>query len=289
MSNTVQGGPRAWAASAVQWDPARNGIKYGVHGYASLRGRWYQRTGKVPPIANIFTASSPKGGSQWMKALFDHPVVRRHTGLLTLPQLDYQQTPDRVFPAATYVPGLYCSYEEYVRMPKPFPHRVVYMFRDPRDLLVSGYYSAVNTHRKTHLQEIEDLRDRLRAMSFDDALLELIKSNEVRLLETASWASADDAAVATFRLEDVSADPRTEVPRILEHCGVSCSVDELEIVLNDVSRDSLQAKDLAQRPDGSESHYRVDRKTFRDVFQPQHYEAMDSILPGLARRMGYPD
>src|SRR5690606_38184695 len=89
---------RAWAVRTLQWDPLRNTVKYGVHGFARARGRVIDRAGRVPPIANIYTASSPKAGSQFMKALFDHPVVRSHTGLLTLPQLDYQQDPERGFP-----------------------------------------------------------------------------------------------------------------------------------------------------------------------------------------------
>lgn len=288
MSDKGQGGPREWATRAVQWNPARNGIKYGVHRYAAVRGQWLERTGNVPEIANILTASSPKGGSQWMKALFDHPVVRSHSGLFTLPQLDYQQTPDRAFPAGTFVPGIYCSYDAYLRMPKPHPQRVVYMFRDPRDLVVSGYWSAVKTHRKTHLPEVEALRDKLRSMTTDDALVELIKSNGESMRATASWVDADDELVAKFRLEDVATDERGVISRMLEHCGVLLSSDELHVVVNAVSRDSLQAKDLAHRKDGS-SHYRVNQKTFRDVFKSQHYEALDLIEPGLAARMGYPD
>lgn len=286
-SSPVSGGPREWATRFVQWNRPRNAIKYGVHGYAAARGRWLEARGKVPEIGNIFAASSPKAGSQWMKALFSHPVVREHSGLFTLPQLDYQANLDKVFPAATFVPGVYCSYDEYLRMPRTRPRRVVYMLRDPRDLLVSGYYSAVKTHRKLNDAALEAYRDKLRAMPFDEALVDLIEANGQRLSETGSWVDADDPDVKKFRLEEVSEDPRVQVDAMLRHCGIDLSPDELETVLMDVSREALQARDLAARGDG-ESHYRVDRKTFRDVFKPEHYEAMDRIAPGLAEKMGYP-
>ena len=287
-SSQDQTGLRQWAARAVQWNPARNAIKYGVVGFAHARGRLYRWTGKVPEIANIITACSPKAGSQWMKALMDHPVVRAHTGLFTLPELEFKPYLKRPFPAGTYVPGFGWSYEDYVRMPKPLPHRLIYMFRDPRDMIVSGYYSAIKTHRKLNSQELEGYREKLRSMSFDEALLDLIAASGPYLLSAASWANADDEAVAKFHLEDVAANPREHVIRMLAHCGVELSDNELGIVLGDVSRDSLQAKDLAQRKDG-ESHYRVDQKTFRDVFKPEHYEAMDSVAPGLLAQMGYAD
>ena len=60
-------------------------------------------------------------------------------------------------------------------------------------------------------------------------------------------------------------------------------------MLHDVSREALQARDLAQRDAGSESHYRVDRRSFRDVFTPEHHAALAQIVPGLAPRLGYPD
>jgi hypothetical protein len=290
MSAAPEPGSRArvWATKAVQWAPARNGLKYGAHAFAGVRGRLLQATGKVPAIANIYAAGSPKAGSQWMKALFDHPVIRSHTGLFTLPQLYYQDNPEHRFPAGTFVPGIYFSYDEYLRIPKPLQHRLVYMFRDPRELVVSGYFSAVKTHRTLHLEEVEQVRDHIRSLPFDEGLLYLINDAAPRLREIETWVDVDDDAVAKFRLEDVQADPHKQVSRMLEHCGVDLSPTELEAVLGDVSRESLQSQDLAHRQDG-ESHYRLDRKGFRELFQPEHYAAIEAIVPGLRERLGYPD
>jgi hypothetical protein len=280
-------GAREWATRAVQWPPARNAIKHGVHAYAGVRGRRLERAGRLPAIVNIYAASSPKAGSQWMKALFDHPLVRGKSNLLTLPQLDYQQRLDRALPLATFVPGLYMSCPEYRRIPKPHEHRVVYMFRDPRELCVSGYYSAIGTHRWTN-REVERFRAELREMPLDEALLALIRDGAPRLREVTTWVDVEDPNVAKFRLEDVSASPRDQVPRILDHCGVTLPAAELDTVLNDISRESLQTKDLAQRGEGSESHYRVNRKSFRELFTPEHHRAIEEIAPGLVERLGYP-
>jgi hypothetical protein len=142
---------------------------------------------------------------------------------------------------------------------------------------------------KKNQAEVERVRDEIRSLPFDEGLLLLIKDAAPRLREIETWVDIDDPDVASFRLEDVNADPREWVVQILKHCGVTLSPDELETVLGDVSRDALQARDLAQREAGAESHYRVDRKTFRDVFKPEHYEALEEIVPGLAQRLGYPD
>lgn len=278
---------REWATRAVQWDPARNNIKRGVHLAARARGRRLERNGQVPEIANIYAAGSPKAGSQWMKALFDHPVVRRHTGLFTLPQLDHQLRPSKPFPAGTFVPGLYFSHDEYLAMTHRHPYRLIYMFRDPRDLFVSGYFSAIGTHRP--VPGYEEWRESLRSMPINEGLLEIIRLGGVRLKEMATWEGVSDSNVATFKLEEVSADPRANVAAIFKHCEISLSPDEFETVLADVSREALQVKDLSQRADGSESHYRVDRSTFRDLFTDEHYAAVDALAPGLATRLGYVD
>lgn len=287
MSTSESTGVRDLAARAVQWNTGRAWIKYGVHAGARARGQYLRRTGKVPAVANIFAAGSPKAGSQWMKALFHHPVVREHTGLFTLPQLDYQQRLDKTFPPGTFVPGIYLDHDEYTRLARPWPHRTVYMFRDPRDLMVSGYYSAVKTHRKLHVAELEELRNEIRALPLSEGLLRLINEAAPRLREIGTWVGVDDPNVATFRLEDNDVDPRGQVQKMLEHCEVRLSAAELDTVVGDVSRDALQARDLAARSDG-ESHYRVDRKTFREVFGPEHHAALEAIIPGLVDALGYP-
>ncbi|KQY56945.1 MULTISPECIES: sulfotransferase domain-containing protein [unclassified Nocardioides] len=280
------GAVREWATRAVQWDPARNTIKRGVHLAARARGVRLERSGRVPAIANLYAAGSPKAGSQWMKALLDHPVVRRHTGLFTLPQLDYQLKPSKPFPAGTFVPGLYFSHDEYLAMTHRHPYRLIYMFRDPRDLFVSGYFSAIGTHRP--VAGYEDFREDLRSKPIEEGLLEVIRLGGSRLLEMATWLDVDDPNVATFKLEEVSADARTNLSAIFKHCEIDLTPDEFETVLSDVSREALQVKDLAQRDAGSESHYRLDRKTFRDLFNEEHYAAVEALSPGLAERLGYP-
>lgn len=285
MSVQGSGGAREWATRAVSWPPARNNLKRVVHLYAGARGRRLKAAGQVPAVANIYACSSPKAGSQWLKALFSHPIVAEQTGLFTLPQLDFQKRLDRPFPPGTFVPGCYFSYDEYARLPKPYPHRAVYLFRDPRELIVSGYFSTVETHPRQAVYE--DFRDVMRSLPIDVGLLTLIYAAKDRLLEVESWVDVQDETVATFRLEDIAVDPRGVVGGMLTHCGVHLSEDAFEQVLRETSRESLQAKDLAQREPGSESHYRVDRKTHRDLFKPEHYAAMEDVVPGLVKRLGY--
>ena len=272
--------------SALSWEPGRDAVKTGVRYGAHARGKVLELTGRVPEIATIFLASSPKAGSQWTKALFDHPIVHAHTKLFSMPQRDYQVVKPAKFPAGSIVPGLYVGYDHYLRIPKPLPYRTVYVFRDPRDLAVSAYYSALKTHRI--IGDLAPIRETLQNMSFDEGLLYFTGLLDFRYKEMATWAAVQDPMVLFCKLEEIGADPRTHVGEILQHCGVRLSDAEFEQVLADVDRESLQKKDLAARADPSESHYRVKRESFRDVFKPEHYALIEEMVPGLVEKLGYP-
>jgi hypothetical protein len=275
--------------AGLSWAPARIMVKYAAHYGARARGEGLRLTGRLPEVANIYAASCPKSGSQWIKAVLHHPVVRARTGLFTLPQFDYWQRELPAFPLATFVPGVYLSYPAYQSVPKPASYRTVYIFRDPRDIVVSGYFSGLETHPE--MLGLEQRRRDLEQMSVSDGLLYALEYGEAHLQDMATWVGVDEADenVAAWRLEDISADPATVVPQILAHCGVTLSDSELAVVLAETSREALQRKDLAARKPGSESHYRVRRQGFRELFGPEHYAAVERVVPGLVAELGYPD
>lgn len=271
----------------VEWAPARTTIKHGAHAAARGRGRYLAARNALPEITNIYSASCPKAGSQSTKALFDHPIIRAHTGLFTLPQFDYYQRQLKRFPAATFVPGLYLSYEAYSSIPKPESYRTVYMFRDPRDIVVSGYFASFGAH--PDMLGLAERREVLKSMSVEDGLLHSLRESAHHFRDMATWVDVADEHVRTWRLEDVGADPAGTVPEILAHCGVHLSEVELEQVLAETSREALQRQDLARRAPGADSHYRVERKSFRELFGPEHYAAVEELVPGLVARLGYPE
>ena len=106
----------------------------------------------------------------------------------------------------------------------------------------------------------------------------------------ATWLGAEekDDTVATWRLEDIGANPAAAVISMLEHCGVQLSQVELDTLLAQTSREALQRRDLAKRSPGSESHYRVQRQSYQNLFKPEHYAAIEEVVPGLIERLGYP-
>jgi hypothetical protein len=279
---------RGWLTDVVQWEPARESLRQGAWFVARARAQMLERRGTLPEVVNIYSASCPKNGSQWTKSLLHHPIVRAHTGLFTLPQRGYHVMDVMDFPVATFVPGLYVSHDYYERMKKPDNHRLVYVFRDPRDIVVSAYFSGLNTHRE--LADVAQSRAILKSTSMDEGMMFLINKGEQNLRDMATWVGASDEHVRSWRLEDIGADEPAAIRGILEHCGVTLSEADMETVVAESSRSALQSKDLARTGTGtgSESHYRVNRQGYEELLKPEHYAEIERIIPGFIEQMGYP-
>lgn len=275
---------RDHVTDALQWQPARDTVKYAVHWAAAGRGRFLDgRPAHGTPL--IVAAGPPKSGSQWVKALFDHEEVRRRTGLLTLPQLDYKTRLDRRLPTGAFVPGLYVSYPEYLRIPKHREHRCIYVVRDPRELVVSAYFSYRESHRL--LGGIAEVRATLQQLSTHDGLLHTIELMTPHLQDMATWADVTDPCVLRIRLEHVNAEPAEAITAMLVHCGVTLEPPTSERVVADLSRERLQQRDLERRSAGAESHYRVRRVGADELFGAEHDAALERAAPGLAAALGY--
>ena len=108
-------------------------------------------------VRNIYHCCVHKTGSQWIRKVFADPEIYRVTGLRTYaygPRLDdgdrnrsYPEVSfDRPFPVRRIVSPLYIPYESFVELPKPEPWRAFFVLRDPRDIVVSWYFSSKSSH-----------------------------------------------------------------------------------------------------------------------------------------------
>ncbi len=250
-----------------------------------IRGLATEHHGRRRPLRNVYGASMWKAGSQWAKALFDHEIVADATGLATYPQAVFNGRGLRNrFPAHCYV-QLYLSYPDYAGLLKRPPYRAFYVARDPRDIVVSWYFSMRDTHRE--LGRVPDLRRELRTLSFSDGLLFSIEDLAPSLNAMSTWLAAPSEEVAFFRLEEIRDDPEAETRRLLSHCQVSLSDAQLDRVLRDTSREALRSKDLAARSMGGESHYRQEPSTHMKHFGPEHHERFRELTGDLVEQLGY--
>jgi len=165
------------------------------------------------PYDNIYHCCTQKTASQWLRAVFSDPIVYRYTGLDVFP---FAQLVDRLqdarfdspLPKRTIGAHLYIDYPTYLTIPKPSRYRTFFVLRDPRDIVVSWYFSVKYSHPPVGLTR--ELRRELDSLSLEDGLrFSIGKLAETGIFWTQrSWqqVSGRNENVVTFRYEHLAAD-----------------------------------------------------------------------------------
>ena len=98
------------------------------------------------------------------------------------------------------------------------------IIRDPRDIIVSAYYSHRNSHSLDndgeHWSDLETHRAELRGLDFDEGLLQEIEFSGSRFVDRlAEWCD-DPRDVKVIKMEDLVARPLPVWTEILQHFGL---------------------------------------------------------------------
>jgi hypothetical protein len=237
-------------------------------------------------IENIYHACIQKTGSQWVKQVFSDPDIAKKTGLRTHPQFRYEVGEfKRSFPRYTFVPGLYISHSLYKEIKKPESYRTVYVIRDPRDVVVSWYYSMKHTH--TEMGNVKEHRKKINSLDENDGVEYCIRHLQLKFSFVREWwNNREDPRVYIARFEDMTEDPVAEWMDIFDHCGVSIGKDDLENVLSRYTKEKMRERDLERR-EGGRSHYRKDKKGWRDIFREYHADVFCSVNGNIVELLGY--
>ncbi len=113
------------------------------------------------------------------------------------------------------------EYRDCLRM-RPF--RGIHVVRDPRDILVSAYFSHKSTHPEAETAEISitEAREALAGKDVGEGLLvELDGISRYVFDQMEAW-NYSDPAIMELRMEDLSRDPGKNFRRALAHLGLYC-------------------------------------------------------------------
>jgi hypothetical protein len=213
-----------------------------------------------PILDNVYYCCSQKTGSQWLKQILIDPAFYQATGLKVLPYvalgMKYARV-DRAMPLHTVLTHLYAGYGAYAAIPKPERFKTFYIVRDPRDAVVSWYYSARFSHNL--IDPIPWLRERLNAVSFEDGMTFLIDAlAEWGFFDCQrSWCSEgwSDPAVRVFRYEDLAGDEVAFLRELFGYLGVGMN-DEEFTALCQRHAFARYAKGRDKGTEDQRSHYR---------------------------------
>ena len=247
------------------------------------------RYSTIRRIDNLYLPTVQKSGSQWVSAIFNDPRIKGYTGLARMTQRNYEYGEHvKKFPKGVFIPGLYVSYQTYKYfIKKPQNHKTIYIYRDPRDIIVSDYYSTLKTHGLNPV--VADLRTKLSSMPKTDGLLYLIAFND-KFSVMRSWVDLgkEDPNILFLKFEEIIASPVKYFLMMLRHCGISINEATLQNILLDYTKDRMREADLSSRSDKSESHYRFTQSSHFNEFEPIHYKSFYEVTGNLLDLLGYP-
>lgn len=291
---------RAWYGQRVVDDAAvqtvlLNAYKVGLRARARARGVVGLAGARPGVPTNVYYATVQKTGSHWFKAVFDDPRVRRLSGLWSYPGHRYEWDEfHKRFPRRHFVPALFISHGQYEEIVKPPDHRTFYVTRDPRDIVVSWYFSMRDTHRL--VGKVPQHRAVLRERSFEDGITYALETLAYTFSFMRSWAYAAprDPNVLVVKFEDVMADPRAGLRVLFDHCRIPVSDALLDDLASDYTKDKMRERDearslLTQRSTSSASHYRPEASSWQEAFTPEHRARFAAINGDLLDLLGYSD
>jgi hypothetical protein len=237
---------------------------------------------------NIYHCAVRKTASQWIKAIFSDPVVYRHSGLLPYDPRPYKWRHPQPFPPGRVISSLFLSHKKFTAIPKPDRYRTFFVLRDPRDVVVSSYFSTRSSH--TPMGDIPQVRKVLQEKPMKEGLLYVIDQLSAKGTFKAlrSWATAPAGdAVRLVRYEDLTGQGQAEeVDQLLRHCGIALPPAELADLLSRYSFSRMRSeREIA----GTVSHYRKGKSgDWRNHFDDDIYDAFDAATGDLVELLGYP-
>jgi hypothetical protein len=226
-----------------------------------------------------------KTASQWIKAMLKDPLVYRYSGLLSYDPRPYKWRHPDPFPRGRMISSLFLSHKKFAAVPKPDHYRTFFVLRDPRDMVVSNYFSTRNSH--TPMGDVPQVRKVLQEKPFKEGLLYVIANLEKKGTFKAlrSWATAPAAeSIRLFRYEDLTGENQaTEVDDLLRHCGIELPPAALAELLDRYSFTRM-------RSDVPASYYRKGKAgDWRNHFDDDIHDAFDEATGNLVDLLGYPE
>jgi len=255
----------------------------------------------VSAAENVYHCCVHKTASQWLRKIFSDERTFQFSGLEVynyekeLPggvdtRKITERTFEEAFPRQTIVTPIYIDLPGFQRLPRPEKFRAFFVPRDPRDVVVSWYFSVKQTHKVMGL--IGEVREKLQTLPEADGLQYVIEFVNSRggFAALRSWqqgVSADDR-LRIFKYEELTDERQFATwTQLLAHCDIAMPDDVLREVLSEYAFTAL-TKGRERGKEDVTSHLRKGvQGDWRNHFTPAVEKKFREVTGDLVDVLGY--
>ena len=164
-----------------------------------------------------------------------------------------------------------------------------HVIRDPRDVVVSGYFSHLHSHPSRQWPRLRYYRKYLESIDIEQGLFEEMSFSSQYLYSMFSW-DYGNPHVLEKRFEDLIADPGREFAAILSHLGLlpeRLSQEKLDAVLDRRSFDNLSRGRQAGEEEPTHHYRKGVAGDWKNHFSPRHIDLFKKLYNPLLLKTGY--
>ncbi len=241
----------------------------------------------------IWIASYPKSGNTWVRfmlysALFG-PPKRSADVAAKIPDIHRPMPLDLPESGPIYA-------KTHFELNKKHPQlastaKAIHIIRNPRDVLLS----AINYHQLT-----AESPQSFNQEQFAEAFIKARGDFHWREIGFGTWASharswrnTDQFPVLNLRYEELKADPRTQLVRMVEFLGIACDDQHIDQAIAASSFDAMRALEIREKKTGKANDLSkflfvgtkdATRKGMYFMNKGQANQSLDTLAPGLDAR-----
>ncbi len=244
------------------------------------------------PYENIYHCCSQKTASQWFKAVFADLTFYKYTRLEALPfsQLGNPNefTFNEPFPKHKIVTHLYIGYPSYLSIAKPEKYKTFFVLRDPRDIVISWYFSTKNSH--VPIGEIPARRKELQDLSLSEGLkytTDILNKGTFESQKSWLQGAEDEQNVKIFRYEDLAYDHNSFLNQLFQYLDILIPEKEFT-ALCDRHKYERYSKGRKQGSEDIDAHYRKGTSgDWKNYFDDSTIAYFKEVTKDLLEVLGY--